>query len=400
MSPSSPTDEGTPPTLLTRPSEGRILLGVCAALARTGGVDVAVVRLVAVATVAAGGVGVALYLPLAVALPRPGTQSPFDRWRVHTATALCALVASMLVALDMAGLMAPIGLLWPTAAILAGVGLAWRQSGAPLPTAQPGRSRTGGRPLGHQVLRWLLATALILGPGAVLLAQTGGVVGAASIAITASLVAAGVGLLVGPYLSRVRTQARTERIERTRADERVAMAVRLHDSVLQTLALIQRTDDSSRSQQLARRQERELRSWLYGAAPDRHETSFGASLARAASEVEERYGVSVDVVQPADTAIDDRLSTLVAAASEAMVNAAKHSGADRVAVLARVGPREASIYVRDRGRGFDPAGVGADRRGLADSIQGRMVRLGGRVVVVSHPGQGTEVELSLPRGGP
>jgi signal transduction histidine kinase len=250
------------------------------------------------------------------------------------------------------------------------------------------------------VLRAGGALALIGGAGAALVAQSGGFTSAVLIAVTAALAAAGVALLVGPRLARARLEAGAERAERARAEERVNVAARLHDSVLQTLALIQRSDDAGRSQRLARQQERELRSWLYGGSTTNGATTLSGALVDAAVQVEERYGVVVDLVQPSDVALDDRLAELVAAASEAMTNSGKHAGVEQVSVLARVTSDEVSIFVRDRGRGFDTVGVAGDRRGLADSIRGRMERVGGTVRIWSAEGEGTEVELSLPRRTP
>jgi signal transduction histidine kinase len=126
-------------------------------------------------------------------------------------------------------------------------------------------------------------------------------------------------------------------------------------------------------------------------------TTLSAALSQAAAQVEERYGVDVDLVQPSDAELDERLAEIVAAAAEAMANSGKHAGVEQVSVLARVTTDEVSIFVRDRGRGFDPAAVAEDRRGLADSIRGRMQRAGGTARIVSAEGEGTEVELILPR---
>jgi signal transduction histidine kinase len=176
------------------------------------------------------------------------------------------------------------------------------------------------------------------------------------------------------------------------------MAARLHDSVLQTLALIQRSDDVRGAQRLARGQERELRAWLYGGeeldAPD----TFAAALRHATEEVETRYDVTVELVQPSDAQLDEDLDAVVSAAREALTNAAKHAGVDTVSVLARVSDREASVFVRDRGRGFDRDAVPRDRAGLRESIIGRMARHGGRAGIHTAPGEGTEIELILPRG--
>lgn len=382
------------PGAIERAADDRILLGVCGGVAHALRVDAALVRAAFIVTAALGGVGVGLYAAAAVALPRPTRPVSASPARAQTATAVAMLLGALLVLVDRLGLLLPFGLLWPATLILGGLGLVWRYAGGRVVAPVAG---TWARPALVEALRAAGALALILGGGTVLLAQTGGFAGAAAVAVTASVIAAGVALLLGPRAARARREADAERAERVRAEERVAVAARLHDSVLQTLALIQRTDDPQRSQILARRQERELRAWLYDGVGGDDATTFGAALARAADQVEERYGVAVELVQPSDTTLDDRLVECVAAASEAMTNAAKHAGVDRISVLARATEYEASIFVRDRGAGFDPESVAGDRRGVADSIHGRMARVGGRALLTSSPDEGTEVELTLPR---
>ena len=178
------------------------------------------------------------------------------------------------------------------------------------------------------------------------------------------------------------------------------MAARVHDSVLQTLALIQRrADDPQRVIQLARAQERELRSWLFdGRAPgDQAALTLAAGVRLIQQEVEAQHGVAVEAVTVGDCELDDNLRALLGAAREATVNAVKWSGADVVSVFAEVEPAEVSLFVRDRGQGFDPAAVPADRKGLAESIHARMVRRGGSATVRSVRGEGTEVSLRMPR---
>jgi signal transduction histidine kinase len=175
------------------------------------------------------------------------------------------------------------------------------------------------------------------------------------------------------------------------------VAARVHDSVLQTLALIQRDpDDPKRVAALARRQERELRAWLYGSGPTDADTLAGA-LSEAATEIEELHGVRVEIASGGDTPLDDGVRAVVLAAREAMQNAAKFSGADEISVYAEAEPARISVFVRDRGSGFDRKAVPDDRRGLAESIEGRMARAGGTATITSKPGSGTEVELTLPR---
>jgi signal transduction histidine kinase len=192
-----------------------------------------------------------------------------------------------------------------------------------------------------------------------------------------------------------------ERAERIRSQERAETAAHLHDSVLQTLALIQRrTGDPAEVTVLARRQERELRTWLTGGAPAGDGGSFAAAVASAAEEVERLHGVRVEVVTVGDAPLDEGLAALVAAAREALVNAARHSRVDRVAVYAETSEDAATVFVRDRGVGFDPAAVDGDRRGIAESITGRLRRRGGHARVTSAPGAGTEVEMTVARRAP
>jgi len=188
-----------------------------------------------------------------------------------------------------------------------------------------------------------------------------------------------------------------ERRRRIRADERAVISSHLHDSVLQTLALIQkRSDDPASVAALARRQERELRQWLYGRPPEQGGT-LRLALEEAAAEVEDQYGVAVENVVVGDEPLDEGLAAVVAATREAMVNAAKFSGDSLVAVFAEVSPDSIEVFVRDRGVGFDLEAVPDDRRGLADSIIGRIQRLGGTAEVRTAPGEGTEVRLQLAR---
>lgn len=189
-----------------------------------------------------------------------------------------------------------------------------------------------------------------------------------------------------------------ERAERIRSQERAETAAHLHDSVLQTLALIQRRSaDPAQVTALARRSERALRDWLSGrprAASDAQR--FCEAVKDAAADVEAAHHLTVDVVTVGDAPCDERVSALVAAMREALVNAATHAGVDRVSVYAEVGDDGTSVFVRDRGRGFDPAHVAPDRRGISESIVGRVRRHGGDATVRSATGRGTEVHLTLP----
>lgn len=202
-------------------------------------------------------------------------------------------------------------------------------------------------------------------------------------------------VVVAPFWLRLSRRAARERSERIRSDERAEVAAHLHDSVLQTLALIQRRGDDPREvAALARRQERELRLWLSGRS-ERPDVELMAALRAAAAAVEIEQAVEIEVVTSGEWPLDDRATALLGAAREAMANAARHAGVDRVAVFAEVADGRIEVFVRDRGNGFDVDAVPADRRGVRESIVGRMRRAGGRATISSGPESGTEVELSL-----
>jgi signal transduction histidine kinase len=216
------------------------------------------------------------------------------------------------------------------------------------------------------------------------------------------LLVGGIALACGPWWLRLAREAVEERQGRIRAEERAEMASRVHDSVLQTLALIQRrAGDQQQVIQLARAQERELRSWLFdGRAPgtmDGQAATVGDGIRLIQQEVEAQHGMSVEAVTVGDCPLDDDMSALLAAAREATVNAAKWSGADVVSLFAEVEPEAVSVFVRDRGKGFDPEAVPDDRKGVAESIKARLARRGGSATIRSAPGQGTEVSLAMPR---
>ena len=176
------------------------------------------------------------------------------------------------------------------------------------------------------------------------------------------------------------------------------MAAHIHDSVLQTLALIQRRADDPRTVvNLARRQERELRGWLFG-TPNSHDgDTLATALETMTDEVEDLHRVTVEVVTVGDCPLSEPLDAMLAAAREALVNAAKWSRTDTISIYVEVEPSEVSLFVRDRGCGFDPSLVNGDHHGIAESIIGRMARYGGKAAVRSEPGNGTEVELTMAR---
>ncbi|HEX6567576.1 MAG TPA: ATP-binding protein, partial [Acidimicrobiales bacterium] len=302
----------------------------------------------------------------------------------------------------------PDRLVWPAAIAAVGVGLAltragegdrarWREVVGRLP-GNPVEALRGGWWLWLRVL--VGANLLVLGIATFLATNEAfSAVGQVGIAVLAT--ALGVALVFGPWIVRLVRQLGDERRERIRNEERADMATHLHDSVLQTLALIQRHAEApQQARSLARRQERELRAWLYderrridadGAPP-----TLAAALDRMADEVEADHGgVDVDVVVVGDCPLDPGVAALAKAVREAVVNAAKHSGAPEVSVYAEVADGRVEAFVRDRGRGFDPAAVDGDRRGIAQSIVRRVARHGGRAQVHSAPGEGTEVSFEM-----
>ena len=188
----------------------------------------------------------------------------------------------------------------------------------------------------------------------------------------------GLGLILAPWWLRLWRALSAERAERIRSQERAAVAAHLHDSVLQTLTLIQRrAGDPQAVAGLARSQERELRAWLQGKSHMDGELSLAGALEAAAAEVEDAHGATVEVVVVGDCPLDERTEAVVGAAREALVNAAKFAGSTPISLYAEVSGGRVQAFVRDRGPGFDPHAVPADRHGLRESILGRMERSGG-----------------------
>jgi signal transduction histidine kinase len=228
----------------------------------------------------------------------------------------------------------------------------------------------------------------------------GALVAARDVVLAVVVVVVGLTIILAPWWLRLVRGLDAERAERIRSQERAELAAHLHDSVLQTLALMQkRAQDPREVAALARRQERELRSWLNAPGGRRGEpdASLATALEDAVAEVEDAHGVPVEVVAVGDRPLDARGAALVAAAREAVLNAVKFAPDAPISVYAEVDGDRVEVFVRDRGPGFDLAAVPADRRGLRESVLGRMERHGGRAEVHTLPGAGTEVELVLER---
>jgi signal transduction histidine kinase len=244
-------------------------------------------------------------------------------------------------------------------------------------------------------VRILIGVSLLVGGLAFMASTIGPVAELGAVLLAVALT--GLGLLVafGPWVRRLAQDLGHERRERIRQEERAEMAAHLHDSVLQTLALIQRSDDPVRMGLLARHQEGELRDWLYGNMPLDGVDLVSTALRGIASKVEQDHQVPIDVVTVGDITLDESLRPLLGAANEAMVNAAKHSGADRVSAYMEVDDQTLQIFVTDQGKGFDPANVGSDRKGIENSIIARAEKAGAKVSVESEPGEGTEVVIRM-----
>jgi phage shock protein PspC (stress-responsive transcriptional regulator) len=389
---------------LRRDPKDRIVAGVCAGLARHLGIDPLLVRIVFVAAATAGGVGVLLYGLAWLLIPAEGGVAPAARMRrgrsaAEVAIGVGLLMLSFLLAMRALGLWFSDVLVWPVVLLATGGALLWRQSFGP-PREEPAIAPEPGpaeerRERASVVSRTGLGVVLVVAAGLVFLQATGALSAARDVLLAMVVVAVGLAVILSPWIVRLVRSLASEREERIRSQTRAELDAHLHDSVLQTLALVQkRADDPRAVAALARTQERELRAWLAGREGG-HER-LAAALDQVAGEVERAHGVPVEVVVVGDRELDARGEALVAAAREAMVNAAKFGGDSPVDVYAEAGATELAVFVRDRGPGFDPAAVPADRRGVRESIVGRMARHGGRAVIHSAPGAGTEVELTLP----
>lgn len=392
---------------LTRATDDRLVAGVSAGLARHVGLDPLILRLAFVVAALGSGLGVLAYfaawalMPGGVHDPDAARDIPPGR-SLERATAVGLVTVGSLLLVRQTGIWFADGLVWPATVGAIGLGFVWSQADE-VERARWAR-RAGalqGDPVGSlisgraAVVRLAVGIALLfVGLGAFVAANDRfAAVGAVAMALLAAAV--GAGLLLGPWIARLFRDLAAERRERIRVEERAEVAAHLHDSVLQTLALIQRRADSpSETVALARHQERELRSWLYGGpgtAPDR----LGAALAAVVDEAEAAHPVQIDLVVVGDAELDPSTEAVVAATREAVVNAAKHAGVDEVSVYAEADETGVTVYVRDRGKGFDPAVVDPDRKGLRSSITGRMHRHGGTATITSAPGEGTEVVLEV-----
>ncbi|MDO5736177.1 MAG: PspC domain-containing protein [Propionibacteriaceae bacterium] len=416
MLPEIPTPPASVPEL-RRDTSGKAIAGVASGLASHLGLPVRWVRVAFIVLAFLDGLGVLAYAALWLLVPaaeqqqarglesasrqgfRPQQRTPgVDAGVVFS---IGAVVVGILWVLVTGGLWLPSRVFWPV--VLGGVGvvLVWLQVDR---SAEPATMTTtsgwwarltagsgpasvarlvGGLLLVGIGVSWILATQVGMG-------QLPQVLGAAALLLAGLLVVA------APWLYRTRRRLRFVEQDRMRAEARADMAAHLHDSVLQTLALIQRSStDPAQVSLLARRQERELRTWLYGSSSET--STLSAALEEIRGDTEENFPVAVEVVCVGDTDVTESLQALVQASREAVTNAAKHSGADRIDVFAEVAAEKVELFVRDRGKGFDPDLVRPDRMGVRDSIRARMERHGGSARIRTAPGEGTEVMLEMSR---
>ncbi|WP_153035918.1 ATP-binding protein [Amycolatopsis sp. YIM 10] len=420
--PRSAVGDAGPPKMYRRRS-GRAVAGVAGGLADHLGVRVLWVRMAFALLGGLGGVGMFAYGLLWVFVPQNAKEekkegTAKDR---QQAFGLIALGVGLTVA---GGALSGLFSGWvaaPLTVALIGAAVVWREADE----SQRRRWRTGAKTgvVGtlsgaggwSAAIRILAGAALVMTGVGVVLLRSGSMeqIQFALLAVLATLI--GVAVLTVPFWVRLVRDLGEERRARIRTEERAEIAAHLHDSVLQTLALIQKQSGDPREvARLARGQERQLRSWLYGPSGygDKEKSGSeglgqagqsGARLSRlseaiatACGEVEDSFAISVQQVVVGEAELDEPLTALVQAAREAIVNAAKHAGVDEVSVYAEVEPTAVTVFVRDRGKGFDQDAVPDDRHGLADSIRGRMERNGGKCRVRTAPGEGTEVQLEMP----
>jgi signal transduction histidine kinase len=397
-------DIPAPRPAVRRDLENRVVAGVCAGLGRRMGIDPVILRVAFVAVAAAGGVGILLYALAWLLIPADAAGRPSARaralprrasWQVASGVGL--LVLALILFFRELGIWFSDALVWPLVIAVTGTALIWHRSTA----ARARTTRLRGLPRPPDPVtrgRALLGASLIVGATLLFLLWTDALGAVRDVVLVLLAVVVALALILTPLWLRLARSLAEERAARIRSQERAELAAHLHDSVLQTLALVQRRAEDPRAvAALARRQERELRAWLSGKIGSGSRESLAAALESVAAEVEEAHRVAIEVIAVGDVGLDGGGEAVVAAAREALVNAAKFAGGAPIAVYAEADDARIHVFVRDRGPGFDVTALPADRRGVRESIVGRMERVGGRAVVTSSPGEGTEVELWVER---
>jgi signal transduction histidine kinase len=424
---------GSPPatrTPLRRDPQHGIAGGVLAGLATRFRIDPVVLRIgFVIAAVLSGGLVLLAYVVAWAALPAAGGGSgaavryrlPKVRsdWRVATGVGL--LVLSVLLAFRELGIWWSDALVWPLVLAAFGAALLWgrfrghesaeaapRAWAAGDPTtagadqAEPAADgRAEARSRLADLYRGVFGVLFVIGAGLLFLSSNDLLGGLRDAALTSVVVVVAIGLILAPFLWRLGRNLATERAERVRSEERAEVAAHLHDSVLQTLTLMQkRAGDPREVAALARKQERELRDWLAGGERRASAGNFAAALRSAAEKVEDDHRVPVEVVVVGDAPLDERAEAALGAAREALLNAARHAPEPGpIRVYAEIAPDSIEVFVRDHGPGFDLGAVPSDRRGVRESIIGRMERAGGRAEVRPVPDGGTEVGITIARAG-
>jgi len=384
--------ESGPSLGVQRRLEGRLVAGLAAGIAHRSGIPVTFVRAAFLVLTLNLGLGAVLYLAgwAATADQVADGDEPAREIGLQQQLGVGVAFVGVLLLLRSVGIWPGDGVFWPAAAIVFGIAVLVSQRDIDSRAAIMRLFDPGD---GSARVRTVI--------GAVLLILGLGVIGRRAVpelgtAILAMIVT-GLGLVFvfGPWVWRLMQDLGRERRERIRQEERAEMAAHLHDSVLQTLALIQRSDDPRRVVTLARSQERELRKWLFETAPE-HETLL-SGLQAIAGRVEEDFNIRVEVVVVGDVPLSSDVAALLAAAGEAAANAAKHSGADKISIYGELSEGSIDVWITDQGVGFDTESISTDRKGISESIVGRMRRNGGKAEVISEPGEGTEVHLQLGR---
>ena len=379
-----------------RRSDDRLVAGLAAGLARHWGIPLPYIRAGFVVAAFAGGAGIVAYLiGWALTLERQeGIAEPAPTTPTQKA-GLTLIFIGVLLALRGIGLWLGDQITFSAAFLAFGIAAVWDRSD---PAA---RSRivklTGSGDDEVTRVRVIAGGLLMLAGFTFFVGSIDALSDVGPVLLAVALTVTGFMILFGPLVWRMAKDLAYERRGRIRSDERAELAAHLHDSVLQTLALIQRTDDPKRMVTLARGQERDLREWLYRRPETSATGDLGSVMRDQAAWVEHAHDLPIEVVVVGEAAMTDTLQALAQASGEAMTNAAKHSGADKVSVYVEVGADAAEVYIGDGGIGFDPEAIGVERRGIADSIVGRMQRHGGEATIDSAPGQGTEVHLRMPR---
>ncbi len=374
-----------------RSGTDRLATGVAAGIGNRLGIGPDWVRAALVTLAFAGGIGIIAY-GLAWLLSRPAgeptepkTAAPAQRLGVGL------MFLGTLFVLRSIGLWFGDGVVWPAGFVAFGVAAIWARR----PAGQRDLlSRLGDPDERPATTRFLAGAILIVGGTALFVGSIDVLERLGAVALATLITGAGLLLLFGPWIWRLAGDLTRERRERIRSEERAEMAAHLHDSVLQTLSLIQRSSEPDEMSMLARAQERELRSWLYGAGPAGGDR-LGAALGAAASRIEADHRVPIEVVTTGDDPeMTEPLQALVQAAGEAMTNAAKHSGAAQISVYAEAGDQGVEVWVSDQGSGFDPDDIPKERLGIRESIVARMGRAGG-TAEISSTDEGTEVHLTI-----